>query len=281
MLDPGLSVWVADAFCAPPHLGNPAAVILLDHDFPEAAILQETAARLAYPTLAVVAPGADRRPIRWFTPQEELNLCGHASIAAAAVLGAAARSTAEPIRFTTQAAGELVCALSRDGHATLDLPVSSLAPIPVPPQAAKAIGAPVESCVGSSDDLVYVLADRRAVAAAAPDLAALAQLPWRGHVITAPADPGDEADFVSRSFFPALGVDEDQVCVSAHCKLAPYWQARLGPRDLLALQLSSRGGRLSIRLEGARVQVGGAARIRRRSTIAAEAAQAGAGLYRD
>lgn len=281
VLDPGLPVWVADAFCAPPHLGNPAAVILLDDDFPEAAVLQDAAARLAYPTLAVVAPGAALRPIRWFTPQEELDLCGHASIAAAAVLGAAARPPGESIRFATRAAGELVCALSDDGHVTLDLPVSRLAPIPVPPQAAEMIGAPVASCVGSPDDLVYVLADRRAVAAATPDLAALAQLPWRGHVITAPADPDDDADFVSRSFFPAIGVDEDQVCVSAHCKLAPFWAERLGRRELLALQLSARGGVLRIKLDGARVQVAGAARIRRRSTIAAEAAQAAAGLYRD
>jgi predicted PhzF superfamily epimerase YddE/YHI9 len=278
MLDPALPVWVVDAFCEEPHLGNPAAVLLLDGDFPDASAMQEAAAQLAYPTLAVVTSGTERRPIRWFTPQSELNLCGHASIAAAAVLERVA--PAGQVRFATREAGDLDCSLSADGCVTLDLPASFVAPCPVPPEAAAAIGAPVLGCVGSEDDLVYILADRAAVAAAAPDFPALARLPWRGHVITAPAGPGDDVDFVSRSFFPGLGVDEDQVCVSAHCKLAPYWAARLGRRDLSALQLSARGGALRIRSEGARVRITGAAPIRRRSTLAAEMAQAAAGLYR-
>jgi predicted PhzF superfamily epimerase YddE/YHI9 len=112
----------------------------------------------------------------------------------------------------------------------------------------------------SSDDVLVEVDSAKAVAAIRPDFGALARQPFRGHIVTAQGQAG--VDFVSRTFFPALGVNEDQVCVSAHCKLAPFWAARLGRSTLTALQLSERGGRIEVEDAGARVRVLGTAVIR-------------------
>jgi predicted PhzF superfamily epimerase YddE/YHI9 len=116
------------------------------------------------------------------------------------------------------------------------------------------------SCALSHDDVLVELESADAVAAARPDFAALNRQPFRGHIITARATAG--ADFVSRTFFPALGVNEDQVCVTAHCKLTPFWAGRLGRTTLTALQLSERGGRLQVQEAGDRVKVLGSAVLR-------------------
>lgn len=277
MISQQTTVWVVDVFHAPPLLGNPAAVIVADGGFGSAAEMQKTAAALMLPTTAFLVPLEGAWRIRWFTPKEELNLCGHATLAAAAVLGEVA--CRDSYNFQTEQAGVLVCRTTSKGSMSLDLPSAELSSQAVDPRAAQALAVPVRDAAAAPDDFLYELADRAAVASAAPDMAQLAALPWRGHVITARAAPG-EADFVSRSFFPALGVDEDQVCVSAHCKLAPYWAERLGRSEFEALQLSQRGGRLRVRVEGPRVHVEGSVRIRRRTDACEELELAGAGLYR-
>jgi predicted PhzF superfamily epimerase YddE/YHI9 len=113
------------------------------------------------------------------------------------------------------------------------------------------------ACAVSTDDALVEVGSAGAVAAVRPHFAALAGQPFRGHIITARGTDG--VDFVSRTFFPSLGVNEDQVCVTAHCKLAPFWAHRLGRGGLTALQLSERGGRLSVEHRGDRVRVLGAA----------------------
>jgi predicted PhzF superfamily epimerase YddE/YHI9 len=229
-------------------------------DVPDRAAMQATAHRIGLPTTAFLVP---ERPgetyrIRWFTPHEEINLCGHATIAAAryvfdTVPGAAGRR----LRFVSPN-GVLHARGLGGTEIALDLPAVRTRPCAPPPGLVAALGTDVLGCHLTHDDVLVELASPAAVAAVAPDFPALARLPFRGHIVTAAAvDAG--ADFVSRTFFPSLGVDEDQVCVTAHAKLGPFWSARLGRATLTGLQLSQRGGRVRVTSGSERVEVIGTA----------------------
>jgi PhzF family phenazine biosynthesis protein len=247
---------IVDTFADTTHLGNPAAVVQLS-EFTETVAMQRIAHRIGLPTTAfVVAAGPDEYRVRWFTPYTELNLCGHATIAATRVLLAGTGATR--LTFVSdngvlhaERAGELV---------SIDLPAAALTPCDPPADLLAALGVRAVACAVSSDDILVEVDSPATVAAARPDFAALARQPYRGHIVTARA--GDGLDFTSRTFFPALGVDEDQVCVTAHCKLTPYWGRRLGRNRLTATQLSQRGGRLELRDAGDRVHVLGSAVLR-------------------
>ncbi|MFC0527577.1 PhzF family phenazine biosynthesis protein [Phytohabitans kaempferiae] len=247
---------IVDTFADDRFAGNPAAVVSAP-EFPADAAMQSVAHRIGLPTTAfVVAAGPGEYRVRWFTPYKEINLCGHATIASARYLfGQAADAGRSRLRFVSdngvlyaERVGDLVA---------IDLPSAALTPAAPPPGLLEALGVAAASCAVSSDDVLVEVESAEAVAAIRPDFAALARQPFRGHIVTAPATGG--ADFVSRTFFPSLGVDEDQVCVSAHCKLAPFWARRLGRTALTALQLSERGGRLEVEDRGDRVRVLGAA----------------------
>lgn len=248
--------WIVDAFADHRFAGNPAAVVRTP-EFPPDEAMQHTAHRIGLPTTAFVVPvGPAEYRVRWFTPHKEINLCGHATIASARQLfGEPANAGHGRLKFVSdngvlyaERVGELVA---------IDLPKAGLTRCPAPPGLLEALGVSAVACAVSSDDVLVELDSAAAVAAVRPDFAALAGQPYRGHIVTARADSG--ADFVSRTFFPALGVNEDQVCVSAHCKLTPYWSQRLGRRRLTALQLSERGGRLELADAGDRVRVLGTA----------------------
>jgi predicted PhzF superfamily epimerase YddE/YHI9 len=256
-----MRAWVVDAFADARHRGNPAAVIPVSGDFPDADRMQAIAAGLAVPTTAFVlsVTEAEHR-IRWFTPKAELGICGHATIAAARYLhDVAGVDPVAGVTFRT-ASGPLYTRRSAD-RITVDLPRGDTVRCAPPPGLADLLGARVVRCERASDDLIVELESQRAVAALTPDFAGLARIDCRGHVVTARA-AGADTDFVSRSFFPALGVNEDQVCVSAHCKLAPYWGSVLGKDRMTATQLSERGGRLEVEVAGDRVLVTGTARLR-------------------
>ena len=143
----------------------------------------------------------------------------------------------------------------------LELPRMDVTESPVEPDLERALGTRVVRCLRSVDDLVAEVESAQAVERLRPDFAAIAAMPCRGLVVTAAGEAGGR-DFVSRSFFPRLGVDEDQVCVSAHCKLGPLWASRLGRQRLTALQLSPRGGELVVEVVGDRVHVAGSALVR-------------------
>jgi PhzF family phenazine biosynthesis protein len=222
--------------------------------------MRETAHRIGLPTTAFVVPaGPGRYRVRWFTPHEEINLCGHATIASARVLLEQAGNAGLPgLTFVSdngvlhaERAGDLIA---------LDLPAARLTTCDPPPGLLEALGADATACAVSSDDVLVEVESAAAVAAVRPDFAALARQPFRGHIVTARDTSGE--DFVSRTFFPALGVNEDQVCVSAHCKLGPYWGRRLGRTRLTTVQLSERGGRLTVEHVGERVRVLGTAVLR-------------------
>lgn len=256
-----LAAAVVDTFVDGRHAGNPAAVVTVDGGFPQRAAMQAIAHRIALPTTAFLLaerPGAAYR-VRWFAPREEINLCGHATIASArhvydTVPGAPGRT----LRFVS-ANGVVLHARGLAGtEIALDLPAVAARPCDPPPGLVAALGTDIVGCHATHDDLLVEVGSPADVAAAAPDFAALARLPYRGHIVTARSrDPG--TDFVSRTFFPSLGVDEDQVCVTAHAKLGPFWAGRLGRDALSAVQLSQRGGRLRVTSGPGRVEVIGTA----------------------
>jgi len=239
-----------DAFAERPLTGNPAAVLPLDR-WLEDATMQAIAAENNLSETAFTVPCDDGRAdyhLRWFTPISEVDLCGHATLAAGHVL-----IHSDPLRFATRSG---ILAVSRRGDLLeLDLPAANLAEVHEP-ELTRALGipdAPAWLAEGCNDAAVIELADEAAVRAVAPDFAALAKLP-RMAVVTA---RGDSEDVVSRVFVPYLGIDEDPVTGSAHAALVPYWAERLGRNELSALQASARGGLLHCRLEGHRVVLGG------------------------
>lgn len=245
-----------DAFADRPFAGNPAAVVLLDgprDDAWRAAVAREF--NLSE-TAFVEAEGPAFR-LRWFTPAVEVELCGHATLAAAHVLWESGRlPESVEARFETRS-GSLLA--RRDGAGiALDLPARPVAAVkPSPGLLAALRGAPVRL----AEDAGLFLAElesEEAVRLFAPDLAALAAAAPKGLIVTASAR-GAAYDVVSRCFFPAEGIPEDPVTGSAHCALAPYWAERLGRTELVAFQASARGGLLRVRLKGARVELGGGA----------------------
>ena len=191
--------------------------------------------------------------LRWFTPAAEVDLCGHATLAAAHVLYTELGHSADAISFATRS-GEL--SVSREGDwYVLDFPAIVPRPCAAPAGLVEALGRqPME--VLAADDLLAVFASEAEVRALEPDQALLARLECRGVIATA---PGEQHDFVSRFFAPRVGVPEDPVTGSAHCKLVPYWAQRLGKNRMNARQVSRRGGELRLALRGDRVQMAGRA----------------------
>jgi len=248
-----LPLWQVDAFAGRRFQGNPAAVVPLAAWLPDAT-LQAIAAEnnLAETAFLVAESGTGDRAykLRWFTPAIEIDLCGHATLAAGYVIDHHLAPGQGPMRFQTRS-GELRVTAEGDRYC-LDFP--SRPPTPVAdPGIGPALGvAPLQ--VLAQGMLLALLPDAAAVRAARPDFRALAALPGDGLIITA---KGDGEDFVSRYFAPFAGIDEDPVTGSAHCLLTPFWAARLGKQRLFARQVSARGGELWLELRGERVLIAG------------------------
>lgn len=262
-----MRIRIVDAFTDRPFAGNPAGVLLLDaHAFPEDRWLQQVAAELALPETAFAHPlngrtGSDWA-LRWFTPTTEVNMCGHATLATTHVLHTTG-AVGGTVRFATRS-GPLAASAASDGTITLDFPTAPLKRIAPSAEIAAAIGAEVLSVHETGADVgepVVEVADEKTVRSLAPDLAAVAALPWRGGlIVTARADdPSAGYDFVSRCFFPGIGIDEDPVTGAAHTALAPFWSARIGATALVGLQASARGGLVRTELLGARTRLRGTA----------------------
>ncbi|MCM3262818.1 PhzF family phenazine biosynthesis protein [Streptomyces thermoviolaceus] len=253
---------IVDAFTDRPFTGNPAGVLLLD-TFPEDDWLQRVAREINHPETAFAHPLPEDAEahwaLRWFTPATEVAMCGHATLATAHVLYTTGAHTG-PVRFATRS-GVLSAAPADDGSITLDFPTASLTPVEVPDGVAEALGAAPSTVVdtgASVGDLLVELADEKTVRALEPDLHALAACSARGVIATARAeDPARGYDYVSRCFFPNVGIDEDPVTGSAHTALAPFWSARLGRDDLTGLQASARSGLVRTTVRGERTLLAG------------------------
>lgn len=247
-----IPIYQVDAFTHGPFTGNPAAVCILTDPVTEET-MQKIAMENNLSETAFITRGKDEWLIRWFTPVEEVDLCGHATLASAFVVLNILEPQSEEVIFRSRVMGHLTVR-RRGDILELDFPVDQTEKCELPAFIIESLGsAPAESYMGRSDYmLVYKTeADIRQMK---PDFRKLAQTKSRGVIVTA---PGDNVDFVSRFFCPQIGIDEDPVTGSAHTTLTPYWSARLGKRNLSAQQLSQRGGALECTLDGERVRIAG------------------------
>jgi PhzF family phenazine biosynthesis protein len=245
---------VVDAFTDQPFSGNPAAVCQLDAPASEE-WMQDVAAEMNLSETAFVVGRPDGgHDLRWLTPTTEVDLCGHATLATASVLGGG--------RFHTRS-GVLTCAVADDGWVTMDFPADPPTPCPAPAGLDQVLGVGPEQLLevlAGVTDLVVVVREAGTVRTLTPDFTGLAALEVRAVVVTAPGDrPG--VDCVSRVFGPRVGIPEDPVTGSAHCTLAPWWASRLGRDQLVGEQASRRGGTVAMRLRGDRVAIGGQTRL--------------------
>jgi PhzF family phenazine biosynthesis protein len=248
-----LPIYKVDAFTSQLFGGNPAAVILMT-TFPDDGLLRRIAAENNVPETAFLVPDNGNYRLRWFTPTVEVPLCGHATLASAAVV----MERLEPGRTTVtfdSASGPLVVKRLGDRY-VMNFPVRVPRPIPIPDGLAEALGIEPVETLDDGSNYTAVLRDMAAVRSLTPNIAAIARLDRPGVVVTALGD--HRWDCVSRYFAPAKGIPEDPVTGGAHCGLAPYWSARLGKSELRACQASPRGGELTCRLVGDRVELEGA-----------------------
>lgn len=251
-----LPLYQVDAFTETPFRGNPAAVCLLDSPRPDA-WMQNLAAEMNLSETAFLLPEGPGYRLRWFTPAAEVRLCGHATLASAHILW---QSGAIPVTSTIQffTLSGLLTAEKRGGLIWLNFPSRPAVSAEPPSGMLAALGVKAVFVGRSLEDYLVETASETEVLSSRPDFNALARVQARGVIMTSPADDG-RVDFVSRFFAPAVGVNEDPVTGSSHTVLAPYWAARLGKSQLIAEQVSRRGGRLHLVLEGERVQIGGSA----------------------
>ncbi|MFF9173593.1 PhzF family phenazine biosynthesis protein [Streptomyces sp. NPDC014793] len=260
-----MRIRIVDAFTDRPFGGNPAGVLLLDDVFPDDGRLQDIAMEVNHAETAFAhrlpAGGEADWALRWFTPVAEVAMCGHATLATAHVLHTTGAHAGQ-VRFATRS-GVLVTTPGPDGWITMDFPTAPLTAVEIPDGVGKALGAdPLAAYDTGPDvgDLLVELADERTVLGLTPDHRALTAHSSRGVIATARADdPSLGHDFVSRCFFPNVGIDEDAVTGSAHTALAPYWSARLGRDDLTGLQASRRAGLVRTGLRGDRTLLRGRA----------------------
>lgn len=256
----GIPLWQVDAFTSRPFTGNPAAVCWLETSA-SAAWMQSVAAEMNLAETAFVEPRAggpvEGYSLRWFTPEVEVPLCGHATLASAHVLWESERHSAgAPIVFHTQC-GPLTCRQG-EGRIEMDFPLARAEPAPPPPGLCEALGVSSATVMRTPFDYLVVVQRAEVVRRLAPDFRKLAQVQTRGVIVTSRADD-PRYDFVSRFFAPAVGIDEDPVTGSAHCALAPYWAEILGKMTLTGWQASRRGGEVRVTVSGNRVQLAGQA----------------------
>jgi PhzF family phenazine biosynthesis protein len=250
---------LVNAFSTEPFGGNPAAVLPLDGlDWPATPWMQGVAAQfnLAETAFALLQPDGSYG-LRWLTPLDEVDLCGHATLATAHALWQTGALAMDAEACFDTRSGRLTCSRLEDGRISMDFPALPVRPVPTPALALKALGLKAASAFTDGTYLLLELADEAAVRALEPDFGLLSQLDAWGTIVTARGS--GEVDFVSRFFAPRKGVPEDPVTGSAHCRLAPYWGAKLGKSRLEARQVSRRGGDLGLEWSGDRVRLLGRA----------------------
>jgi PhzF family phenazine biosynthesis protein len=250
-----IPIYQVDAFADRVFAGNPAAVCPLE-DWLDADVMQAIASENNLSETAFFLPDGEAYAIRWFTPVAEIDLAGHPTLATAHVIFTALAPERDAITFTTRVGDTLTVSRARSNggdRLTMDFPARPPKPTDALGDVAAALGAAPQEVLAARDGFA-VLARQAEVAALAPNMDAVAALACMGLIATA---PGDDCDFVSRFFAPKMGVPEDPVTGSAHCTLIPYWAGRLGKTELLARQISERGGTIYCGHDGERVRIGG------------------------
>lgn len=252
-----LPIYQLDAFAEAPFTGNPAAVVPLEAWLADEA-MQSIALENNLAETAFVVPTPDDPDhdfhIRWFTPALEVRLCGHATLATAAVLFDRLGFEGSTIRFTSRS-GLLEVDRVEAGRYALNFPAEPATPADPPEGLVDMLGGVRPTAFLKAVMNMAVFEDEASVRALAPDFRALAKIAGDGLIVTA---PGDDCHAASRYFAPHAGIDEDPVTGSAHCTIAPYWAERLGETRLHCRQVSARGGDLTCTVTGERVRIEGA-----------------------
>ena len=255
-----INVYQVDAFANKPFEGNPAAICPLAEWLPEQT-MQALAAENNLSETAFFVPEGDGFALRWFTPVTEVDLCGHATLAAAYVLFEELDYQAEEVRFSTKS-GTL--SVSRNGDfLRMDFPAQPPNPFELPMQLVEAFGATPEDCLKFAD-IVAVFSSEQLMRTVGPNMLPLAQLDCRGIIITAEST---EYDFIARWFGPRTGIAEDPVTGSAFTQLVPYWATRLDKTTFRAKQVLEGGGEVTCELVGDRVLIWGKAVLFMRGVI--------------
>lgn len=251
-----LQIYTVDAFADRPFTGNSAAICLLPVARDDA-WLQAVAAEMNLAETAYLVRRDDGFSLRWLTPTVEVDLCGHATLAAAHILWDQSILPAEqPARFHTRSG--LLTVTKHGDWIDMDFPSEPPQETPTPAGLEEALGTRCEWFGRNRIDYLALLDSEETVRKLKPDLQAIAMLDCRGLIVTAASD-GNPNDFVSRFFAPQSGIPEDPVTGSAHCALAPFWSARLGRAALTGYQASKRGGTVKTILQGDRVILRGTA----------------------
>ncbi|MGG0453988.1 PhzF family phenazine biosynthesis protein [Priestia megaterium] len=250
-----MKCYVVDAFTENVFEGNPAAVCVMEKWLSDN-LMQKIAMENNLSETAFAVKEGDGYHLRWFTPGGEIDLCGHATLATAYIIANYYEDNVETITFQTMS-GELVVVKNGDLY-EMDFPSRMPEPFTLTEEMVDALGVqPIETYLGR--DLMFVLEKEEEVKNANPDFSKIKNLPdGLGVSITA---KGETYNFVSRCFFPKLNVNEDPVCGSAHCNFIPYWSKRLNKDEMVARQLSERGGTLYCKFEGERVKISGTAAL--------------------
>lgn len=249
-----LPYFVVDAFADRAFAGNPAAVVLLPQ-WKEDTWLQNVAMEMNLSETAFLVRNESGWDLRWFTPKAEVDLCGHATIAAAIVLGRVGQlADGAAANFSTRSG--ILTAARRGSRIQLDFPKLDVAPCEAPPGLLEALGAKATYVGRGKFDFMVEVESASALRSITPDFKQLATVSCRGIIVTARSDES-QFDFESRFFAPAVGIDEDPVTGSAHCLLAPYWGRKLAKFKMVGYQASARGGIVYVERRGDRVMLEG------------------------
>ncbi len=247
-----LTLYQIDAFADKAFEGNPAAICPLDKWLPDE-LMQSIALENNLSETAFYVKTGEGYTIRWFTPTHEVELCGHATLAAAYVLFDLLGFKDKEILFDSKSG--ILKVVQNEGWLEMDFPSQAPVQCAIPENIINAFSIEPLECL-KADDYIVVFKNEESILAAKPDLNALSQLDLRGVAITAQSE---KYDFVSRFFAPNVGIDEDPVTGSSFTQLIPYWSKKLNKNNLIAKQVSKRGGEVQCAYFGERVQISGKA----------------------
>ncbi|WP_026176909.1 PhzF family phenazine biosynthesis protein [Desulfurispora thermophila] len=251
-----MKLYQVDAFTGDLFKGNPAGVCILDRQLSEE-IMQNIAMEMNLSETAFLLKQGDVYRLRWFTPEKEVDLCGHATLASAHVLWEEGYLEREQEAIFDTKSG-ILKAFTNGEYITLDFPLEVAEPVEPPEDLIKAINVPFLFVGKNRMDYIIEVADEEVVKMLKPDFELLEQVEARGVIVTS-ASSNPDYDFVSRFFAPGVGIKEDPVTGSAHCCLGPYWSKKLKKNRLIAFQASKRGGILKLNILGERIHIGGKA----------------------
>jgi PhzF family phenazine biosynthesis protein len=251
-----IKLYQIDAFADKVFSGNPAAVCPLDAWLPDA-LMQKIAMENNLAETAFYVKKDHYYELRWFTPAVEVDLCGHATLAAAFVLFNYENHKEDIIHFFSPRSGELT--VTKNGEfLSLNFPTDTIQQVPLTEELMKGFDRKPNSAWKGKTDYMLVFDREEDILHLKPSFDVIAKIESRGIIVTA---PGNQVDFVSRFFGPQVGINEDPVTGSAHTTLTPYWAARLGKTELTAIQLSTRQGHLKCRHLNERTEISGKGKL--------------------